>query len=60
MNATPQITYDYKNQAFIIDGVYQDCGHPQAGEPTMLGDIFEGCSCYGREHAGEVALPEVM
>lgn len=45
--------YDYEHQAWVIDGKYQDCDHPQAGELTLLGDIFDGCSCYGREHAGE-------
>lgn len=23
--------FDYKNQAWVIDGIYQDCGHPQEG-----------------------------
>jgi hypothetical protein len=52
------IQYDYNNQAFIIDGVYQDCGHPQAGELTMLGEVWDGCNCYGRKHAGELYDPE--
>lgn len=24
--------YDYTNQAWVIGGVYMDCGHPKAGE----------------------------
>lgn len=24
--------FDYKNQAWVINGVYTDCGHPKAGE----------------------------
>lgn len=50
----PTPVYDYTNQCWIINGVIQDCNHPQAGERTILGDIFEGCNCYGRAHAGEV------
>ncbi len=35
--------YDYTNQAWVIGGVYQNCGHPK----------IQACGCYGREHAGE-------
>lgn len=38
--------YDYKNQAWIIDGVYVSCAHP----PDM------NCHCYGKVHAGEPAV----
>jgi hypothetical protein len=41
MNAT--IQYDYKNQAWVVDGIYQACNHPESME----------CNCYGRIHAGE-------
>jgi hypothetical protein len=37
--------YDYKNQAWIMGGVYQDCGHP----------VWMKCDCYGRAHKGERA-----
>lgn len=37
--------FDYKNQAWVINGIYQDCNHPQ--------DM--GCSCYGRLHKGQQA-----
>jgi len=37
--------YDYERQVWIIAGKYLDCGHP----PDMQ------CTCYGRQHAGEVA-----
>ena len=37
--------YDYDNQAWIKDGEYQDCGHPQ--------DLR--CACFGRAHARERA-----
>ena len=33
--------FDYKNQAWVKDGKYQSCGHPQA------------CRCFGKKHAGE-------
>ena len=52
--------FDYENQAYVIDGVYVDCGHSKAG--TIMGPgspnpggRFQGCNCYGRAHAGEVA-----
>ena len=35
--------YDYINQAWVVDGVYVRCGHPE----TM------NCRCYGRTHEGE-------
>ncbi len=35
--------YDYKNQAWVVDGKYMDCGHPQ----TM------NCNCYGRLHKNQ-------
>ena len=47
--ATKEVQYDYDNQAWIVDGVYQDCGHPEsmATECARL--------CYGRKHKGERA-----
>jgi hypothetical protein len=44
MNA-PTTYYDYQNQAYVLDGVYARCGHP---------DIMD-CSCYGKLHEGEIA-----
>jgi hypothetical protein len=35
--------YDYENQAWVIDGKYVDCGHPNNVK----------CGCYGRTHKGE-------
>jgi len=35
--------YDYTNQAWVVDGVYIRCGHPEE----------MGCNCYGKEHEGE-------
>lgn len=35
--------YDYDNQAWVIDGRYVRCGHPE--------DM--NCGCYGREYEGE-------
>ena len=35
--------FDYINQAWVADGVYVRCGHPE----TM------DCGCYGRTHEGE-------
>ena len=35
--------YDYDNQAWVIDGKYVRCGHPENMD----------CGCYGKEHEGE-------
>jgi len=40
--------YDYTNQAWVLDGVYKECGLPQ----TM------DCSCYGCINQGEQPAPE--
>lgn len=37
--------YDYEHQAWVVDGQYVRCAHPESIE----------CACYGREHAGEIA-----
>ncbi len=58
---TPPLFFDYGRQAWVKAGVYQDCGHPQEGEEytdatgRLHVGVWEGCSCYGREHAGERA-----
>jgi hypothetical protein len=35
--------FDYENQAWVINGKYERCGHPDSME----------CDCYGKLHAGE-------
>lgn len=35
--------FDYENQAWVKDGRYVRCGHPE----TM------NCGCFGRAHQGE-------
>jgi len=40
-----QTYYDYDNQAWVINGKYSSCNHPEAME----------CNCYGKEHAGQEA-----
>lgn len=37
------LRYDYENQAWIRDGRYQRCAHPESMD----------CQCYGKIHAGE-------
>jgi hypothetical protein len=39
-------SYDYKNQAWIADGRYVRCGHPDSMQ----------CNCYGKLHEGEKAF----
>lgn len=41
------IRFDYENQAWVVDGLYERCGHPEEMR----------CGCYGRLHAGESASP---
>ena len=41
--------YDYQNQAWVKDGVYQPCGHPDR----------PNCGCYGAIHAGQPIPSEV-
>jgi hypothetical protein len=38
--------FDYTRQAWVVDGKYVCCGHPE----TM------NCGCFGKEHAGETSL----
>ena len=45
--------YDYTNQAWIMDGVYVRCGHPELGERLPDGQVWMGCQCWGRLHEGE-------
>jgi hypothetical protein len=40
--------YDSTCQAWVKDGVYIRCGHPESMK----------CGCYGREHAGEMSLEQ--
>ncbi len=35
--------YDYDNQAWVVDGCYIRCGHPEGMD----------CRCYGKDHEGE-------
>jgi hypothetical protein len=41
--------YDYKNQAWVKDGVYQDCGHPYQISGMMYN---RPCGCFGRRNKG--------
>jgi hypothetical protein len=36
--------FDYNNQAWVLGGVYQDCGHPQAGSiiPARSDSFYRG------------------
>jgi hypothetical protein len=60
LNPTREIQFDYDNQAWIINGIYQDCGH------RISSDVITGqqwCAtenstrflCYGRKHKGKRA-----
>ena len=47
--AKRETQFDYDNQAWIIDGIYQNCNHPAS--------MAKHCEarCYGRLHQGERA-----
>ncbi len=49
---TKTLEYDYDNQAWIKDGKYVSCNHPESMK----------CSCYGKLHEGEDAnlLKEIL
>ena len=40
--------YDYERQAWVVNGKYQRCGHPDEMR----------CDCNGRQHEGEETRPE--
>jgi len=41
-----KLSFDYDKQVWIINGKYQNCGHPE--------DM--NCNCYGRQHKDETAI----
>lgn len=41
--------FDYQHQAWVKDGLYIRCGHPESMP----------CGCYGRSHEGEGISPQV-
>ncbi len=54
MGAPQDVWYDYDDQAWVVDGRYQDCGHVPG---TFYGRTGPDglCRCYGRLHEGELA-----
>jgi len=42
--------YDYDNQCWVVDCKVQACAHPKK----------MNCKCYGKLHAGEYALPQLV
>lgn len=44
------IWYDYTNQAWVVNGVYKNCGHPESMQ----------CRCFGRKHEGEKPTPQII
>lgn len=49
----PFVQYDYTNQAWLSDGVYQKCGHIECN--AIKGYEKE---CFGSKHEGEGADPD--
>jgi hypothetical protein len=37
--------FDYEHQAWVVNGKYVRCGHPEA----------MNCGCFGKEHADELS-----
>ena len=50
MSTPKEYLYVYERQAWVVDGRYDDCGHPEYME----------CGCYRRLHAGEQASQQTM
>ena len=38
-----KVKYDYENQVWIVNGIYQNCGHLES----------MNCNCFGRLHKGK-------
>ena len=45
-DAAEHISFDYTRQAWVVDGRYMRCGHHES----------MNCACYGKVHAGELAV----
>jgi len=43
-----KIQYDYTHQAWVADGKYVRCGHPEQ----------MNCGCYGKENVGKPVDPK--
>jgi hypothetical protein len=53
--------FDYGNQAWIVDGRYQDCNHPPTKWCCWAATAaWKPCGCYGRAHVGELVTPETV
>ena len=39
------VAFDYTNQAWVVNGLYERCGHAES----------VACGCFGRAHAGNAA-----
>lgn len=48
----PLSQYDYKNQAWVVDGRYVSCDHPMCKKDISF--------CYGTMHQGEPVDPEAL
>jgi len=60
------IQFDYTNQAWVVDGRYERCGHTtcvfDTHGPTDNLDLLRervARSCFGTRHVGERPLPDV-
>ena len=42
--------YDYSKQAWVVDGKYMRCGHPESKPCPRIGN------CYGRTHENRPCL----
>jgi hypothetical protein len=49
-HSAPDVWYDYTNQAWVTNGVYKRCGHPES----------MNCGCYGRAHRGEKPAQSII
>jgi hypothetical protein len=40
--------FDYKNQAYVVNGVYRKCGHPHT------------CKCFGKLNEGKAPTQQIV
>ena len=62
-NLVDSIQFDYTNQAWVVNGRYERCGHTDCkidarGQPAMS-DQQKRRNCFGTNHVGERPLPNV-
>ena len=61
-NLAESIQFDYTNQAWVVNGRYERCGHQTCKidtGPIFMSNEEKSRYCYGTQHVGERPLPGV-